>query len=48
MTLVSSERLYSGKIINLDRDTVQFPNRIDRPPGDDSSPRGLGGGSFHG
>ncbi|MFL5513023.1 MAG: NUDIX domain-containing protein [Gemmatimonadales bacterium] len=27
MTLVSSERLYSGKIINLDRDTVQFPNQ---------------------
>ena len=26
MTLVSSERLYSGKVINLDRDTVQFPN----------------------
>jgi len=27
MTLVSSERLYTGKIINLDRDTVQFPNQ---------------------
>ena len=27
MTLVSSERLYSGRIINLDRDTVQFPNQ---------------------
>jgi ADP-ribose pyrophosphatase len=26
MTLVSSERLYTGKVINLDRDTVQFPN----------------------
>src|ERR671910_104510 len=26
MTLVSSERLYSGRLINLDRDTVQFPN----------------------
>ena len=26
MTLVSSERLYTGKIINLDRDTVRFPN----------------------
>jgi ADP-ribose pyrophosphatase len=26
MTLVSSERLYSGRVINLDRDTVQFPN----------------------
>jgi ADP-ribose pyrophosphatase len=26
MTLVSSERLYSGRIINLDRDTVRFPN----------------------
>jgi ADP-ribose pyrophosphatase len=27
MTLVSSERLYSGRIINLDRDTVQFPDQ---------------------
>jgi ADP-ribose pyrophosphatase len=27
MTLVSSERLYTGRIINLDRDTVQFPNQ---------------------
>ena len=26
MTLVSSERLYTGKVINLDRDTVQYPN----------------------
>ncbi|HZN98549.1 MAG TPA: NUDIX hydrolase [Gemmatimonadales bacterium] len=26
MTLVSSERLYTGKVINLDRDSVQFPN----------------------
>ena len=26
MTLVSSERLYSGRIINLDRDTVRFPD----------------------
>ena len=26
MTLVSSERVYSGKVINLDRDTVRFPN----------------------
>ena len=25
MTLVSSERLYSGQIINLDRDTVRSP-----------------------
>jgi ADP-ribose diphosphatase len=26
MTLVSSERIHSGRIINLDRDTVRFPN----------------------
>jgi ADP-ribose pyrophosphatase len=26
MTLVSSERLYTGKVINLDRDAVQYPN----------------------
>jgi ADP-ribose pyrophosphatase len=26
MTLVSSERLYSGRVINLDRDTVRYPN----------------------
>ena len=26
MTLVSSERLHTGKVVNLDRDTVQFPN----------------------
>src|SRR3954463_7661342 len=26
MTLVSSERLYNGKVINLDRDTVRFPD----------------------
>src|SRR5690348_18461881 len=26
MTLVSSERLHTGRIINLDRDTVRFPN----------------------
>jgi ADP-ribose diphosphatase len=26
MTLVSSERLYSGRVINLDRDTVGFPD----------------------
>jgi len=26
MTLVSSERLHSGKVVNLDRDTVKFPN----------------------
>ena len=27
MTLVSSERLYSGRIISLDRDTVQYPDQ---------------------
>ena len=27
MTLVSSERLYSGRIISLDRDTIQFPDQ---------------------
>ena len=26
MTLISSERLYSGRIVNLDRDTVRFPD----------------------
>ncbi|MFL5496714.1 MAG: NUDIX domain-containing protein [Gemmatimonadales bacterium] len=26
MTLVSTERLYSGRIVNLDRDTVRFPD----------------------
>jgi ADP-ribose pyrophosphatase len=26
MTLVSSERLYNGKVINLDRDSVRFPD----------------------
>ena len=26
MTLVSSERLHTGRVVNLDRDTVQYPN----------------------
>ena len=26
MTLISSERLYTGRIVNLDRDTVRFPD----------------------
>jgi len=26
MTLISSERVYSGRIVNLDRDTVRFPD----------------------
>ncbi len=26
MTLISSERLYTGRIVSLDRDTVSFPN----------------------
>jgi ADP-ribose pyrophosphatase len=26
MTLISSERLYSGRIVDLDRDTVRFPD----------------------
>ena len=26
MTLISSERLYSGRIVSLDRDTVRFPD----------------------
>jgi ADP-ribose pyrophosphatase len=26
MTLISTERLYSGRIVNLDRDTVRFPD----------------------
>ena len=26
MTLLSTERLYSGRIVNLDRDTVRFPD----------------------
>jgi ADP-ribose pyrophosphatase len=26
MTLVSSERIYSGRVLDLDRDTVRFPN----------------------
>jgi ADP-ribose pyrophosphatase len=26
MSLVSTERLYSGRIVNLDRDTVRFPD----------------------
>lgn len=26
MTLISSERLYTGKVLNLDLDTVQFPD----------------------
>ena len=26
MTLLSSERIYSGRMLNLDRDTVRFPN----------------------
>jgi ADP-ribose pyrophosphatase len=26
MTLVSSERLYTGRVLNLDMDTVRFPN----------------------
>ncbi|MBA3344670.1 MAG: NUDIX hydrolase [Gemmatimonadales bacterium] len=26
MSLVSTERIYTGRIVNLDRDTVRFPN----------------------
>jgi ADP-ribose pyrophosphatase len=26
MTLVSSERIYTGRVVNLDRDTVRYPN----------------------
>jgi ADP-ribose pyrophosphatase len=26
MTLVSTERIYSGRVVNLDRDTVRFPD----------------------
>jgi hypothetical protein len=26
MTLTSTERLYTGRIVNLDRDTVRFPD----------------------
>ena len=26
MTLISTERLYTGRIVNLDRDTVRFPD----------------------
>ena len=26
MTLVSTERIYTGKVVNLDRDTVRFPD----------------------
>jgi len=26
MTLVSTERLYTGRVVNLDRDTVRFPD----------------------
>ena len=26
MTLLSTERLFSGRIVNLDRDTVRFPD----------------------
>ncbi|HET8834936.1 MAG TPA: NUDIX hydrolase [Gemmatimonadales bacterium] len=26
MTLISTERLYSGRVVNLDRDTVRFPD----------------------
>jgi ADP-ribose pyrophosphatase len=26
MTLISSERLYTGRVVNLDRDTVRFPD----------------------
>jgi ADP-ribose pyrophosphatase len=26
MSLISSERLYTGRVVNLDRDTVRFPN----------------------
>ena len=34
MTLISSERLYTGRIVNLDRDTVALPRRLHRPAGD--------------
>ncbi|MEO8200121.1 MAG: NUDIX hydrolase [Gemmatimonadota bacterium] len=27
MTLLSSERIYTGRVLNLDLDTVEFPNR---------------------
>jgi ADP-ribose pyrophosphatase len=31
MTLISTERLYSGRVINLDRDTVRFPDGSSGP-----------------
>jgi ADP-ribose pyrophosphatase len=31
MTLISTERLYTGRVINLDRDTVRFPNGSSGP-----------------
>jgi ADP-ribose pyrophosphatase len=31
MTLISTERLYTGRIVNLDRDTVQFPDGSSGP-----------------
>ena len=46
MTLVSSERLYTGRIINLDRDTVRFPDGSTRPAGDDPASRCLGSGAL--
>ena len=26
MTLITTERLYTGRVVNLDRDTVRFPD----------------------
>ena len=38
MTLVSSERLYTGRVVNLDRRYRAFPRRVDGAAGDVPAP----------
>ena len=45
MSLVSTERLYTGRIVNLDLDTRPLSRRLDRPAGDAPPPGRVGRGA---
>ena len=45
MALISSERLYTGRIVNLDRRHRALPRRLHRPAGDAPAPGRVGGGA---
>ena len=46
MTRITTERKYSGRIIDLDVDTVKFPDGSDRPPRNDTASRCRGRGAL--